>query len=245
MHSQLDDPRKPIVSDPSNLETVLPSPEELSQSPQTQQAQRPQGLPDKFWDAEKNQPRVGSLWRSYQALEQRFSRGEDVVPPSHEDYCLECGEHTPDPEVNAVLHRAGFTNTQAQVVYDLARHYVVPKLQDTEKSIEAATVRGRLEEYFGGKERWNTVSRQLSDWGRTHLPADVMEAMSSSFEGIQALYRMMAADEPGISNCIDGKADDLDEKKLKQLMAEPGYWRDQDPALVAKVRAGFERLYPS
>lgn len=245
MHSQIDDIRKPNAIEPNDVQPTFTTSSEPIVSEENLKARRPHGLPDKFWDAEKGMPRVGSLWRSYQALEQRFSRGEDVVPTSHEEYCLECGDHTPDPDVNAVLHRAGFTNTQAQVVYDLARHYVVPKLQDSEKNIEAAIVRGRLEEYFGGKERWNTVSRQLSDWGRAHLPEEVMEAMTSSFEGIQALHRMMAADEPGISHSAGGKVDDLDEKKLKQLMAEPGYWRDQDPALVAKVRAGFEHLYPS
>ncbi len=245
MHSQYDETHKPVASDPSNTQSTLQSPTVTPDPIESARVQRPHGLPDKFWDAEKGEPRVGSLWRSYQALEQRFGRGEGVVPPSHEDYCLECGDHTPDPDVNAVLHRAGFTNTQAQVVYDLARHYVVPKLQDSEKNIEAATVKGSLEEYFGGKERWTTVSRQLGDWGRTHLPEDVMEAMTSSFEGIQALHRMMAADEPGISHRTDGNAGDLNEKKLKELMAEPKYWRDQDPAMVAKVRAGFERLYPS
>lgn len=205
---------------------------------------RPYGLPDKFWDEEKNQPRIGALWRSYQALEKRFSGGEETVPSSHMEYCLECGDHTPDPEVNVVLHRAGFTNSQAQVVYDLARHYVVPKLEASEQRAEAALVRGRLEEHFGGKARWTTVSRQLGEWGRAHLPEDVMDAMTSSFEGIQALHRMMAADEPGISQQSTGRTDEIDEKKLKALMADPGYWRDQDPALVAKVRSGFERLYP-
>lgn len=245
MHSQYDDTRKIAASDPSHPQSLESTPTGKHDPLRSSRVQRPHGLPDKFWDTGKDEPRVGSLWRSYQALEQRFGRGEGVVPPSHEDYCLECGEHTPDPEVNAVLHRAGFTNPQAQVVYDLARHYVVPKLQDSEKNIEAATVKGRLEEYFGGKERWNTVSRQLGDWGRAHLPDDVMDAMTSSFEGIQALHRMMAADEPGISQRAGGNAGDLNEKKLKELMAEPGYWRDQDPALVAKVRSGFERLYPS
>ena len=35
--------------------------------------QRPKGLPDKFWDADKGEVRTGALWRSYQAVEQRFS----------------------------------------------------------------------------------------------------------------------------------------------------------------------------
>lgn len=206
---------------------------------------RPNGLPDKFWDAERNEVRVGALWRSYQVLEQRFSRGEVSIPESHEQYCIECGEFESDPKVNAVLHKAGFSNEQAQLVYDLARHYVLPHLHAKDKAVEGAQIKGRLEEHFGGKERWNTVARQLGDWSKAHLPEDVIDAMSNSFEGVLALYRMMAADEPNIQQRQNGDAGELDEKRLRELMSDPRYWRDQDKALVAKVRAGFERLYPN
>ena len=97
--------------------------------------------------------------------------------------------------------------------------------------------------YFGGKERWNTVSRQLGDWASAHLPDEVTAALGTSFEGVLALHRMMEADEPGIAR-EGAAAGDLDENKLRTLMADPRYWRDQDPGLVAKVRAGFEKLYP-
>jgi len=56
---------------------------------------------------------------------------------------------------------------------------------------------------------------------------------------------MMASDEPGIDNKTDTSSENLDEKALRKLMQDPKYWRDQDPALMAKVRDGFTRLYPS
>ncbi len=215
------------------------------QDPGTARSARPVGLPDKFWDAEKGEVRVAALWRSYQALEQRFSRGESEIPETPEDYCVECGEYAPDPQVNAVLHKARFSNDQAQVVYDLARHYVVPELAAARSNLAAENVRGRLEEYFGGKERWSRVAQQLGDWGKAHLPEDVMDALSGSFEGVLALHRMMASDEPGVGTNGVGGNGGLDEQKLKKLMQDPRYWRDQDPALIAKVRDGFQRLYPS
>ncbi len=205
---------------------------------------RPKELPDKFWDDEKGEIRTGSLWRSYQALEKRFSRGIGVVPETHEDYCIDCGERTSDPDVDRLLHQAGFTNEQAQLVYDLARKYVEPHIEDARRGAETAGVAGRLEEYFGGKDRWNTVSRQLGDWARAHLPDEVTAALGASFEGVLALHRMMAADEPGIARDGNRAGGDLDEKKLREMMADPRYWREQDPALVQKVRAGFEKLYP-
>lgn len=211
----------------------------LSQQP------RPKDIPEKFWDSEKGAIHTERLWRSYQELERQFSSRKNAVPASHEDYCLDCGDRTPDPEVNAVLHKAGFSNDQAQLVYDLATHYVVTELENRDQRIKAEKVKGRLEEYFGGEERWAHVARQLSDWGKAHLPEDVMDAMSESFDGVLALHRMMASDEPGIDNKTDTSSENLDEKALRKLMQDPKYWRDQDPALMAKVRDGFTRLYPS
>lgn len=215
-------------------------------SPQAPPMQiRPKDIPEKFWDAEKGDIHTGRLWRSYQELERQFSSRKHAVPASHEEYCLDCGDRTPDPEVNAVLHKAGFTNEQAQLVYDLATHYVVPELESRDQRIKEEKIKGRLEEYFGGEERWAHVARQLSDWGKAHLPEDVMDSMSGSFEGVLALHRMMASEEPGIDSKTDMPSNNIDEKGLRKLMQDPKYWRDQDPTLMSKVRDGFNRLYPS
>lgn len=211
----------------------------------TSKKERPKDIPEKFWDSETGDIHVGRLWRSYQELERQFSARKNAVPASHEDYCLDCGDRYPDPGVNAILHKAGFSNDQAQLVYDLARQYVVPELEARDQRIKAERVKGRLEEYFGDEERWAHVARQLDDWGKAHLPDDVMESLSESFDGVLALHRMMASDEPGIDNRTDATDDTLDEKALRKLMQDPKYWRDQDPTLMAKVRDGFNRLYPS
>lgn len=205
---------------------------------------RPKDLPDKFWDEEKGEPRFGSLWRSYQALEQRYHKGDIGIPEHPDEYCIDCGDRHADPQVNAILHRARFSNDQAQLVYDLAQEYVIPELEAAERRREAAVVQGRLEEAFGGPERWQRVAKQLGDWGRTHLTTEVMDALSGTYDGVMALYRMMAADEPGVART--GAPDTgLDDKALRKLMEDPRYWREQDPAIVAKVREGFERLYPA
>jgi hypothetical protein len=34
------------------------------------------------------------------------------------------------------------------------------------------------------------------------------------------------------------------EEDLHKMMRDPRYWRDRDPALLAKVTEGFRQLYP-
>ena len=35
-----------------------------------------------------------------------------------------------------------------------------------------------------------------------------------------------------------------DEQTLSEMMRDPRYWRDRDAEFVARVTAGFRRLYP-
>jgi len=83
----------------------------------------PDGLGEKFWDRDKGEIRTEALIKSYRALERKLGglagRG---VPETAEGYEIETeGElMTPDPEVNEILHEAGFTQAQAQTVYSLA-----------------------------------------------------------------------------------------------------------------------------
>lgn len=37
---------------------------------------------------------------------------------------------------------------------------------------------------------------------------------------------------------------DAGEARLREMMRDPRYWRDREPNFVAKVAAGFERLFP-
>ena len=35
----------------------------------------------------------------------------------------------------------------------------------------------------------------------------------------------------------------LEEEKLRNMMRDPKYWRDNDPDYAAQIRNGFNRLY--
>jgi len=41
----------------------------------------------------------------------------------------------------------------------------------------------------------------------------------------------------------DVKTGGVDDKELSSMMRDPKYWREKDPAFVAKVTQGFQRLY--
>lgn len=220
-------------------------------------------IPEKFRDPATGALRVEALLASYRELEKKLStmmpRPEDEAgrqrvyrslgcPECAEDYTLDIthGLFTADPEVNRRLHAKGLSNEQVQEVYNLAAERLVPAIFEMAQEYQADREVERLISAFGGTERWAEVSRQLLAFGKKNLPPDVLGSLSSSFEGVMALYRMMQGRgaEPALAGAIaDAAPGTPDEGALRGMMRDPRYWRDRDPSYVAQVTSGFQRVY--
>lgn len=215
-------------------------------SEQPRPGNRPDGLPEKFWDAEKGEIRLDALVKSYIELEKKLgSVGSRPVPGRPEDYQITSKSEFlgADQEVNRLLHDAGFTQEQVQLVYDIASERLMPLVGEIAALFEAQSQIDRLQNEFGGEQRWREIARQLDAWGRKHLPQRICEALSTTYEGVLAMYRMMTGDEPELRGSGQGGEALLNDGALKQLMRDPRYWRDQDPQVVDRVREGFRRIY--
>ncbi len=201
-------------------------------------------VPEKFKDPQTGDIRLGALLQSYKELEKKLS-SQPAAPKSPEDYCINCdhGLFEADPDVNAKLHALGMTQDQAQAVYDLAAQKFVPLMSSMSSEFHADREVEKLVNHFGGPEAWKEISRQLLAFGQRNLPPDVLQNLSSSYEGVLALYRMMKSDEPGLKKTAAAASSSLDEKDLQSMMRDPKYWRDRDPAYVAKVTEGFKKMY--
>jgi len=221
---------------------------------------KPEGIPDKFWDAERGEVRIDALLKSYAALERKLSGSvpeptdEETrtrflraagVPARPEDYQVAIKDNLfePDPILNKRLHDKGFTPEQVQEVYDLAVENMVPMILDMAAEFQADREVDRLINHFGGKDQWGEASRQMLAFGQKNLPPHVLEGMSSSFEGIMALYKMMQSEEPTTLDTNSKSMTSNAEKDLHSMMNDPKYWRDKDPAFIAKVTDGFKNLY--
>jgi len=202
-------------------------------------------VPDKFKNPETGAIRLDALVNSYGELEKKMSASpQHTAPNSHEDYCVNCdhGMFQSDAEINQRLHEKGMSEEQVQAVYDLAAEKMVPMVKQIAGDFSADREVEKLMEYFGGAQQWKEVSRQLFAFGKRNLPADVLENLSSSFEGVLALHKMMQSEEPVMkkeaSNPSETGAEDI-----QSMMRDPKYWRDKDPSTVRKVTEGFQKIY--
>jgi Phage T7 capsid assembly protein len=210
-------------------------------------AQRPDGIPEKFWDDLHGQVRTDALIKSYVELERKLgSAGTHDIPETPENYEINIQNDLIeiDKDLNNALHQAGFTQKQAQLVYDLASDKLMPLVSEIAAVFEADGQVARLVNHFGNEDRWRDASRQIRAWGKSHLPERVFEALSTTYEGVLAMQKMMAGDEPELARNGSTPEPLPTEADLKQLMRDPRYWRQQDPGFIRRVRDGFQRLYP-
>ena len=129
---------------------------------------RPAGLPDKFWDERSGQVRLDALIKSYAELERKLgSQPLREVPSSPDQYRLAVKSDllTSDADINRRLHAAGFSQDQAQLVYDLASERLMPMIGELASMFEADAQIERLTQQFGGEERWREVARQIDVLG--------------------------------------------------------------------------------
>ncbi|WP_404425667.1 hypothetical protein [Thalassospira australica] len=149
-----------------------------------------------------------------------------------------------DPALNARLHAAGFNGAQAQLVYDLAAEVIGPLIGEVEVASRRATDRAALAAEFGGAENWKRLAPRIEKWGRENLPDVAFEVLCQTADGVRSIHRLMSGGaEPGLAagTGADG-AGDL-RADIRSKMNDPRYWRDRDPAIVAEVQAGFDRLH--
>ena len=207
----------------------------------------PDYLPEKFWDADKAEIRVEDLARSYNQLEKRLGAAAgDTVPDEPDGYRIEPTMEglTIDPDVNSRLMEAGFTQAQAQLVYDLAAEKLAPLVRDLATETVQGEHRRRLAEHFGGETRWETTAGQIEAWGRANLPNAVFEALGQSYDGVLTLHRMMQEGEPEMISGAAPSMSGRNETQLRRMMEDPRYWRDHDVAFAKEIAKGFEELYP-
>lgn len=206
---------------------------------------RPESLPERFWDEDAGCVRTDALVASYLELERVAEQSRSTVPASADEYDITV-EHElfeSDPEINRQLHAAGFSRDQVQLVYSLAARQLMPMVAEVASEFEAEREVDKLRLEFGGEEQWREAARQIAAWGRGNLPPSVFDVLATSREGVLAMRKMMAANEPRLLGDGASTSGPLSEADLKEMMRDPKYWREQDPNFIGRVTEGFRRIY--
>jgi hypothetical protein len=207
---------------------------------------RPEYVPEKFWNAELGEVRVKALLDSYKALEKKLAEKKPyLVPAAASEYEISIKDDffAIDPELNARLLAKGFNQEQVQEVYDLAVEHMLPMILSIASDYKADREAEKLVAHFGGMDQWSEMARQLKAYGQKSLSSEALQGLAGSYDGILALHKMMMNDI-GDGITARGKSVGMSSiTDINQMMKNPKYWRDHDPSFIAKVTEAFERVY--
>lgn len=168
------------------------------------------------------------------------------VPRDKETATAEDAMRALDPKLGERLRELGLDETQVKGVLALAEEHLLPLAEELAELRACEGERARLVRHFGSEEAWARVGPELLAWGRRSLPREICSSLCASAEGVMVLSQLRRGTEPSlIAPASEGGTAPEGEGELRRLMADPGYWKRRDPAVLARVREGFRRIYPS
>ena len=169
-----------------------------------------------------------------------------IIPDNPDGYAVSVDEELGgvDAALNERLHKAGFNNAQAQLVYDLAGEIIPSMVEQVQQAGQRASDRAALVAEFGGAQAWKSLAPKIEKWGRENLPDAAFDAMCQTASGVKALHRLMTAGkEAGLGRSDTSEPAAGMRSDIQRKMNDPRYWRDRDPVIVAEVQAAFSRLH--
>ena len=214
-------------------------------------------IPEKFLN-EDGTLNTDSLLKSYNELEkkigtmvsvpgntsddatrERFNRAIGV-PDDASEYPTD--DMFDDESVRQKFREIGLTCNQVEQIYKIANEYLSPVLSELFLMQNETNAYQELKNFFGGTEKMNDALRAIDAFGTKFLPHDAFDALCSTPQGIQGVYKMMQSVEPNVET-QKNENQNLTDDDLRRMMRDPKYWRDSDPEYVRKIENGFKKLY--
>lgn len=235
---------------------------EADQQPQAEAIERPDYIPEKFWDAEAGQPKVKELANSYQHVEKKMSTARDELRSEIEEELKESRQQNvpesyelkiPDdmvpegvdlnldsdnPEVRQAMEFAKKNNLTQEQFDDLVKIRVGTELQGYERSQQELAKLG---------ERAQQRIDRLVSWGQSNLNSkdfETFRGLAHSAEQVKLLESIVSLNTGKAFHVDEGgsEAEPLTREKLKEMRRDPRYMSDKD--YREKVDRGYQLLFP-
>ena len=214
-------------------------------------------IPEKFLNQDGTL-NTDSLLKSYNELEKKIGTMVSVPNEESDNTTREkfnraigvpddaskypCDDMFDNESVRNKFREIGLTCNQVEQIYKIANEYLTPVLSDLFSMEKETNAMLELKNFFGGTEKMNDALHAINTFGEKFLPHDAFDALCSTPQGIQGIYKMMQSMEPNVET-QKNENENITDSDLRRMMRDPKYWRDKDPEYVRKIENGFKKLY--
>ena len=236
--------------------------EKESETKETTQVERPEYVPEKFWDIDNSSVNVESMASSYNALEKKLgSRTEDLSKSIREDILNERKENVPEnyeikPPTD-LPEDVEFQVNDGQPILEWWKTFAKERglnQNEFDKGIDAF-----VKNELSNTPNPNEEMRKLGDsskervesaniWAKKYLSQeayDTLKGISSTADGVKAIEEIMNLNKEAPlpkQTAIEIDPSPID---LRSMMADPRYWKDgeKDASYIARVTQLYEKTF--
>ena len=200
-------------------------------------------IPEKFLNQDGTL-NTDSLLKSYNELEKKIGTMVSVPNEESDNTTREkfnraigvpddaskypCDDMFDNESVRNKFREIGLTCNQVEQIYKIANEYLTPVLSDLFSMEKETNAMLELKNFFGGTEKMNDALHAINTFGEKFLPHDAFDALCSTPQGIQGIYKMMQSMEPNVET-QKNENENITDSDLRRMMRDPKYWRDKDP----------------
>lgn len=214
-------------------------------------AERPEYIPEKFWDTKTGKLREEETFKSYSELQKAFSQSKHKVPESYDTEILTSkGFDLEDPMVKTYLGWAKENGVNQKGFEDLAGQIIGLSGQtkenfEFEEKAELEKLGNNAEAIIRSNKQWANgllAKGQLTEEERSEI--DVLGFTASGQRAIQKLRAMMG-DTRQIPTTETASAQENDQEfevRMSSLMGDPRY--GNDPSFTRNIEREYEKRFP-
>ena len=238
--------------------------QETEQATTTEPSPRPEYIPEKFWNTEKNEVNMEEFGKSYTNLEKYVGGKEElrdqIVDELQQEAIADRPEKCEGYELPKLPEGVTEELVNANPMTDWWRNFCYENAYDQEVFEDG--VNKYVDIYVGNQVDIDAEKEKLGEnadarldavnsWASTFFTPEQYEAISGtlgqSVDGIEALEKMMNSSKQTISNAQNFTQPErpLTIEDVRSMMKDKRYFdpKERDESYVKKVDDAFARLY--
>ena len=214
--------------------------EEAAEDPFRPKAEeRPEWVPEQFWNKEEGRLETEKLAKSYADLRAHMNQQGVGAPDEYKVELPEGWEGLTDDDVE-IFKDANLTNQQAQKMIDYVNETMMPVVQEA--------IAGGHKQALASK--WNMEPdnsmfqermTRLRDWAYQNYPEELVNHMARSAEGVDQLFQMMRSKSNDSVRGEQSTQQKLGKAEIDSMVADPRYWTDEAYRAEVERKVGLTR----
>ena len=213
---------------------------------------RPDYVPEKFWNKEEGKTREKEVFKSLSELEKKFSQGQHKAPENYDDKILVDAGYQKDDDIVGAYTEWAKENKISQKAYDDLAAKIIGMAGEREQEVKYNSQEEMEKLGPNGKEivkqnlEWLEGMERKEVFSEEKVEAIKMFGTTAIGNLVIRDFRQLMGDNRPLPIVVAEDTNETDEEfrsRMDEMMSDERY-KNQDPSYTRKVEMEWERRFP-